>query len=397
VSEAFKIVSIVGARPQFVKAAMVSRAFRSQQVLREILVHTGQHYDREMDQVFFEELQLPKPAYNLGVGSGSHATQTGEMMRRLEEILERERPRRVLVYGDTNSTLAGALTAAKLKIPVDHVEAGLRSFNRAMPEEINRIVADHLSSLLFCPTERAVANLAKEGVREGVHQVGDVMYDATLEMVEASQAAATFLDTMKLRPRTYLLLTLHRAENTERNQDLERFFSGLGKLGYPIVFPVHPRTAAFIKTHDITLPSNLQSLPPVSYFQMLQLEKNAIAILTDSGGVQKEAFFLQVPCLTLRRETEWMETVEAGWNRLVGLDPDAIEEGLQTHLNGAVGSFSNCFGDGRAAERIVEIETEVILREIIATENPGEPRETQTSEIADSDDRLDVAVQRLRP
>jgi UDP-GlcNAc3NAcA epimerase len=397
VTEPFKILTVIGTRPQFVKAAMVSRAFRRQEGLREILVHTGQHYDREMDQVFFEELQIPKPAYNLGVGSGSHATQTGEMMRRLEEILERETPQRVLVYGDTNSTLAAVLTAAKLKIPIDHVEAGLRSFNRSMPEEINRVVADHLSSLLFCPTETAVANLAREGVLQGVHQVGDVMYDATLIFSEGSQSADAFLEQMKLRPRTYLLLTLHRAENTERKDDLDRFFAGLDKLGYTIVFPVHPRTAAFIKAHDVTLPSNIKRLPPVSYFQMLQLEKNALAILTDSGGVQKEAFFLQVPCLTLRKETEWMESVGAGWNWLVGLDPDAIEEGLRKHLNGAVRSLRSCFGGGKAAERIVEIETQFISREIRATENPDESRETQTSEITNRDDRLDVAVQRLRP
>jgi UDP-GlcNAc3NAcA epimerase len=360
VSEAFKIVSVIGARPQFVKAAMVSRAFGAQDGVKEILVHTGQHYDREMDQVFFEELRIPKPAYNLGVGSGSHATQTGEMMRGLEEVFEREAPRRVIVYGDTNSTLAGVLTAAKLKIPVDHVEAGLRSFNRAMPEEINRVVADHLASLLFCPTETAVTNLTHEGIARGVHQVGDVMYDATLMLAQASETADRFLEKINVAPRSYLLLTLHRAENTERKNDLDRFFTGLGKLGYAIFFPVHPRTAAFIKAHDINLPSNVQTLPPVSYFQMLQLEKNALAILTDSGGVQKEALFLRVPCLTLRRETEWVETVEAGWNRLVGLDPDAVEEGLRKHLNGAVRFSCNSFGDGKAAERIVEIETAIV-------------------------------------
>jgi UDP-GlcNAc3NAcA epimerase len=360
VNETFKIISVIGARPQFVKAAMVSRVFRHQEDLKEILVHTGQHYDREMDQVFFEELHIPRPAYNLGVGSGSHATQTGEMMRRLEEVLEREAPRRVLVYGDTNSTLAGALSAAKLKIPVDHVEAGLRSFNRAMPEEINRVVADHLASLLFCPTETAVNNLANEGIAQGVHNVGDVMYDATLMMAEASEAADSLLDQKKIAPGRYLLLTLHRAENTDRKESLDFFFHGLGKLGYQVLFPVHPRTAAFIKAHGIALPSNVLALPPASYLQMLQLEKNALVILTDSGGVQKEAFFLQVPCLTLRSETEWVETVEAGWNRLVGLDPDAVEEGLRKHLNGSVRSSCSCFGDGKAAERIVEIERQLV-------------------------------------
>jgi UDP-GlcNAc3NAcA epimerase len=338
---------------------MVSRAFSAQDGVQEVLVHTGQHYDRGMDQVFFEEMRIPKPAYNLGVGSGSHATQTGDMMRGLEEVFEREAPQRVIVYGDTNSTLAGALAAAKLKIPVDHVEAGLRSFNRAMPEEINRVVADHLASLLFCPTQTAVSNLAQEGVVRGVHQVGDVMYDATLLLAEASDADP-FLETLELLPRSYLLMTLHRAENTERKDELDRFFDGLGKLPYLILFPVHPRTSAFMKSHNLNLPRNVRSLPPVSYLQMLQLEKNALAILTDSGGVQKEALFLKVPCLTLRKETEWVETVEAGWNQLVSLDPTALGEALRKQLNGAVRSPCNFFGDGKAAEHIVEIEREII-------------------------------------
>jgi UDP-GlcNAc3NAcA epimerase len=356
VRETFKIISVVGTRPQFVKAAMVSQAFCSRDGVKEILVHTGQHYDREMDQAFFEELHIPKPTYNLGVGSGSHAAQTGEMMRRLEEILQREVPRRVLVYGDTNSTLAAVLAAAKLKIPVDHVEAGLRSFNRAMPEEINRIVADHVSSLLFCPTETAVSNLSHEGVTEGVHRVGDVMYDAALSFAESSLPLGWDLGVLGVVPRQYFLLTLHRAENTEQGANLARFCAALKDLEFPVLFPMHPRIAKTIENLRIVLPRNVTCLPPVSYLQMLYLEKNAFIILTDSGGVQKEAYFVRTPCLTLRQQTEWPETIDSGWNRLVGLDPEALQQGLQFHFNGVKRRQCDCFGDGRAAERIVDIE-----------------------------------------
>jgi len=358
----FKIVSVVGARPQFVKAAVLSRALRCHSSLKEVLVHTGQHYDREMDQVFFEELQIPAPAYNLGVGSGSHAVQTAEMLRRLEEVLEREAPQRVLTYGDTNSTLAGALTAAKLHIPVDHVEAGLRSFNRAMPEEINRIIGDHLASLLFCPTETAVENLKREGITTGVHHVGDVMYDAALLFGEMSRSADALLEQVHVVPQNYLLMTLHRAENTEHKDQLARFFFGLGELDMPVLFPVHPRTAKVMEQFGISVPGNVRCIPPASYLQMLSLEKHARAILTDSGGVQKEAYFLRVPCLTLRKETEWVETVQTGWNRLVGLDPEALQQGLKEHWNGTARSSCDCFGDGRSAERIAQIESEVLAQ-----------------------------------
>ena len=356
----FKIVSVIGARPQFVKAAVVSRAFQNQDLIQEILVHTGQHYDREMDQVFFEELRIPSPAYHLGVGSGSHAAQTGRMMQGLEEVLEKELPQRVLVYGDTNSTLAGALAAAKLNVPVDHVEAGLRSFNRAMPEEVNRIVADRLSELLFCPTDTAISNLAREGITQGVHKVGDVMYDAVLLFSSQSQLAGRCLETMGVEPGRYLLMTLHRAENTDQQTDLRRFFAGLGEIDCTILFPAHPRTAKFIRNWGITPPPNVRTVPPVSYFQMLQLEKNAMAILTDSGGVQKEAYFLRIPCLTLRNETEWVETVQAGWNRLVGLDPEALRQGLKEQLNGIQRSSCDSFGDGRAAAKIAEVESSAL-------------------------------------
>ena len=357
----FKIVSVIGARPQFVKAAVVSRAFQNHDLIQEILVHTGQHYDREMDQVFFEELRIPSPAYHLGVGSGSHATQTGRMMRGLEEVLEKELPQRVLVYGDTNSTLAGALVAAKLNLAVDHVEAGLRSFNRAMPEEVNRIVADRLSALLFCPTNTAVKNLAREGIIQGVHQVGDVMYDAVLLFSGPSQLAGRFLEELGVEPGRYFLMTIHRAENTARPEILRRFFAALGELDCPVLFPVHPRTANVMKDSGIRLPENVRSVPPVSYFRMVQLEKHAMAILTDSGGMQKEAYFLRTPCLTLREETEWVETVHSGWNRLVGLDPEALRIGLREQLNGMGRSDCDCFGDGKAAAQIAGIESSVLV------------------------------------
>lgn len=360
--EVAKIVTVVGGRPQFVKAAMVSRAFRAQGLVREVLVHTGQHYDREMSQIFFEELELPTPAYHLGVGSGSHAIQTGEIMRRLEEVLLREKPHRVLIYGDMNSTLAAALTAAKLTLPVDHVEAGIRSFNRTMPEEINRLVADHLSSQLFCPTRTAVINLAQEGIRGGVHETGDVMYDAMLLFNRQSSSQARCLEHRSLSPREYLLLTLHRAENTDDEQKLGRFLAGLQEVNFPILFPVHPRTANIMEKAGLALPSNVRAIPPVSYLEMLQLEKHALAILTDSGGMQKESYWFRVPCLTLRQDTEWPETVEAGWNRLVGLDPEMLLRGLEHHRNGATRTDCDCFGDGRAAERIVQILFETVDR-----------------------------------
>lgn len=320
-----KVVSVVGARPQFIKCAPVSCELR--QVAKEVLVHTGQHYDDSMSGVFFRELGLPEPDYNLAVGSGLHGQQTGEILKKIEEVLLKEKPDVVLVYGDTNSTLAGALAAAKLHIPVAHVEAGLRSHNRRMPEEINRVMTDHLSALLLCPTETAVENLRREGVNDGVHLVGDVMYDALLDGVEIAKRTSTILGRLGLQPHRFILATVHRAENTDDYQRLERIITALVQLardGRKVVFPVHPRTQKLLKRYSFELDEEILLIDPVSYLDMVLLESMASVILTDSGGIQKEAYWLQTPCLTLRDETEWKETVQSGWNQLVGTDPQRI-------------------------------------------------------------------------
>jgi UDP-GlcNAc3NAcA epimerase len=321
-----KIATVVGARPQFIKCAPVSRELRK--ACTEILIHTGQHYDGNMSQVFFDELSLPRPDYHLGVGSGPHGAQCGEMLKRIEEVLVQERPDYVMVYGDTNSTLAGALAAAKLHMPVAHVEAGLRSFNRRMPEEINRVVADHLSSFLFCPTEAAVKNLTQEGITAGVRLVGDVMYDALLISVQAAEEKSTILKQLRLCPKEYFLVTVHRAENTDDAGRLQAIIKAIQRISafHPVVWPVHPRTRRVLGSQQLShiADHTLRIIDPVSYLDMLVLEKAAKVILTDSGGVQKEAYWLGIPCVTLREETEWVETVQAGWNMLVGTDPDRI-------------------------------------------------------------------------
>lgn len=331
-SKSIKLVNVVGARPQFIKLAPVLRAIAEHNQahpdlpIRDILVHTGQHYDYEMSGVFFEELGLKHPDYHLGVGSGSHGAQTGEMLRRIEEVLLTVKPDVVVVYGDTNSTLAGALAAVKLHFPVAHVEAGLRSFNRHMPEEINRVLTDHMSEYLFCPTETAVKNLEREGITRGVYLVGDVMYDALLQYMELAERRSTILRDLGLEPRRYALATVHRAENTDDPARLGGILEGLHRIvasGLPVVAPLHPRTRTAATRYGLSL-DGLKVLPPVSYLDMLMLEKHARVILTDSGGVQKEAFFLGVPCVTLRHETEWVETVQTGANWLAGFDPGQI-------------------------------------------------------------------------
>lgn len=331
-----KVVTIVGARPQFIKAAPVCRELRKAH--REVLVHTGQHYDDAMSAVFFRELDIPEPDYNLGVGSGTHGEQTGEMLKRIEAVLLTERPDWVLVYGDTNSTLAGALAAAKLHIPVAHVEAGLRSFNRNMPEEINRVLTDHVSTLLFCPTQTAVDNLAREGITEGVHLVGDVMYEALLWAAERARAQSTILERLGLSEKGYLLATVHRAENTDDPARLQAILDAFRVIDEPIVFPVHPRTQARLSVlgFDLNVP-HLQLIPPVGYLDMVRLEQAARAILTDSGGIQKEAYWLGVPCITLRDETEWVETVTAGANVLVGADTARIVAAVRESKSKLVG------------------------------------------------------------
>jgi UDP-GlcNAc3NAcA epimerase len=345
-----KIVTVVGARPQFIKAAPVSRVLRQNHA--ETLVHTGQHYDDAMSAVFFRELAMPQPDYNLGVGSGGHGWQTGQMLIRLEEILLTELPDAVLIYGDTNSTLAGALAACKLRIPVAHVEAGLRSFNREMPEEHNRVLADHCADRLFCPTPTAAANLSAEGITQGVYLVGDTMYDALLQFAPIARAQSQILTRCDLHPKGYLLATLHRPYNTDNPEQLAAILAALDALGEPVVLPIHPRTRQRLATFNLQ-PStvNLQLIDPVGYLDMLMLEQNARLILTDSGGIQKEAYLLAVPCVTLRPETEWVETVAAGWNRLTWGDPAAIIDAVRRPWPD--GSPALIFGDGHAAERIV--------------------------------------------
>lgn len=351
-----KIATVVGARPQFIKCAPVSLELRK--VAAEVLIHTGQHYDGNMSRVFFQELCIPEPDYNLGVGSGPHGAQSGEMLKRIEEVLLEERPDAVLVYGDTNSTLAGALAAAKLHIPVAHVEAGLRSFNRRMPEEINRVVTDHLSSLLFCPTKTAVNNLAQEGITQGVRLVGDVMYDALLCNIQIAEETSTILKRLQLQPKAYFLATVHRAENTDdigRLQAIVQAFAEISAL-HPVIWPVHPRTQQVLKVHNLLYSINhaLRLIDPASYLDMLLLEKEAKVILTDSGGVQKEAFWLGIPCVTLREETEWVETVQAGWNTLVGTDTDHIVAAATRQAPLLPHGSQDLYGDGHSAERIIQ-------------------------------------------
>lgn len=373
-----KVVTIVGARPQFIKAAAVSRVLR--QNCREILVHTGQHYDYNMSQVFFEELEIPEPEYNLGVGSGAHAWQTGQMLMRIEDVLVQEKPDWVLVYGDTNSTLAGALAAAKLNIPVAHVEAGLRSYNRSMPEEVNRVLTDHLSTLLFCPTRQAVMNLVREGFENVVKgdelvapnypfselqasaekplviNVGDVMYDALLYNIKIAQKKSLILKSLGLLPKEYYLATIHRAENTDDPARLKNILETLNETEKQVVLPLHPRTRKYLydsHLESLVEESRIYLTEPVSYLDMLVLEQQASAVITDSGGVQKEAYLFGVPCITLRKETEWVETVNAGANILAGSDREIIFRALSTAQ--VKNSWDkSVYGLGSAADNIVE-------------------------------------------
>lgn len=355
-----KVLSVVGARPQFIKAAPVSRVLHLAGH-DEYLVHTGQHYDYGMSQVFFDELGIPAPDINLGIGSGSHGWQTGQMLVGVEKVIEQEQPDWVLVYGDTNSTLAAALVAAKLNLPIAHVEAGLRSFNRKMPEEHNRVLTDHCSDLLFCPTLTAVDNLGKEGISENVFMVGDTMYDAVLQFSDLARRRSTILESLSIKPQEYFLATVHRPYNTDDRNHLHDILAALVEVNVPIVFPVHPRTRQ--KMIDFGLfdmyPGfrNLQMIAPVGYLDMLVLEENAQVILTDSGGIQKEAFFFRVPCVTMRTETEWVETVESGWNILTGANKTQIVEAVNSFLSAIPHvdeESKNIYGSGDAAEKICD-------------------------------------------
>jgi len=354
-----KIITIVGARPQFIKAAPVSRAViehnkaAGEQRIEEIILHSGQHFDEKMSEVFFKELNIPAPQYNLGVQGGSHGAMTGRMLERIEAVLLKENPDLVIVYGDTNTTLAGALAASKLNIKIAHIEAGLRSWNKQMPEEINRILTDHLSAFLFCPTFQAVENLKKEGIQKNVFHSGDVMFDAALLAASLSDKHNLILKKTGLQKGAYFLATLHRAENTDNEIRLKSILSALNELSVqkPVVLPIHPRTIKKIRAFGLeSLTPNLKIIDPVSFLEMVALEKNAALILTDSGGVQKEAYFHGIPCITLRDETEWIETIETGWNILAGCDVNKILKACQKRSKGTPILE---YGTGNASQKII--------------------------------------------
>lgn len=349
------ITTIVGARPQFIKAAVVSRAMKNHRAeLRETVIHTGQHYDVNMSDVFFDELDIRRPDHHLGVGGGTHGQNTGRMIAAIESVLLQEKPDWVLVFGDTDSTLAGALAAAKLQIPVAHVEAGLRSFNRAMPEEINRVLTDHVSAKLFAPTPTAVKNLAAEGIAGSkVLNVGDVLYDAALFYGEKAERTSRILDRLALSATTYVLATLHREENVDDRVRLANILSGFATSDRPVVMPLHPRTRRRLTEFGLALPSTVRAIDPVGYLDMVMLEKHAAVIATDSGGVQKEAYFYRIPCITLRDETEWVELSEAGVNMLVSDNARKIQTALKVPRPFAF-QDSNLFGHGDASVRVVE-------------------------------------------
>jgi UDP-GlcNAc3NAcA epimerase len=378
-----KIATIVGARPQFIKSAVVSRAMRdhtNRPALQDLIIHTGQHFDVNMSQIFFDQLDIPVPDYNLGISEARHGRMTGKMLSTVEEVLLREEPDTVLVYGDTNSTLAGALAAAKLDIPIAHVEAGLRSYNRRMPEEINRILVDQLSTVLFCPTQTAVDNLTTEGFphplaansRQLIANVGDVMFDAALFYAARSQERSSILDDTGLSSGRYILATIHRAENTDDPHRLKAIFEGLQEVAkeIPVILPLHPRTRKRLEyfnllseasTHvpgSLGLGPGVNFVDPLGYLDMVMLEKNARLVVTDSGGVQKEAYFHAVPCVTLREETEWVELVQAGWNTLCPpFDPDRIQEAIHQALGVRCASQEQLYGDGNAGQKIVDLLT----------------------------------------
>jgi UDP-N-acetylglucosamine 2-epimerase (non-hydrolysing) len=347
-----KIVSVVGARPNFVKLAPVSKELRKKKH-EEVVIHTGQHYDYEMNKIFFDEMGIPEPDHHLGVGSGSQGEQTGEMLKRIEDVLMDESPDLVLVFGDTNTTLAGGLAACKLHIRVAHIEAGLRSYDRRMPEEINRILTDHCSDLLFAPTRTAVENLMKEGITEGVYLTGDVMVDALKENIKIAERKSIILNELNLKIKRYYLATLHRAENTDDFDRLKSIVAVFCEME-DLVFPCHPRTEKSLKRFDLwdKLTRKVKVIKPVGYLDMLMLERNANKILTDSGGVQKESYIFKVPCITLRNTTEWVETVEDGWNVLVSADKDKIIKMINEFEPES--EQRDIFGDGNASKRIVK-------------------------------------------
>ena len=358
-----KCLTIVGARPQFIKASALSKKIASIAQVHEILLHTGQHYDVGMSDIFFSELGIRQPDYNLGVGSGSHGLQTGKMLIGIEEVLKNEKPDWVIVYGDTNSTLAGTLAATKLHIPIAHIEAGLRSWNRKMPEEINRVLTDHAADVLFAPTKLAVDNLVNEGIAPAkVFEVGDVMYDVALLFANKAEQTSNILSRLNIKTKSFILSTIHRAENTDNHQRLEAIFRALTLISkeIPIVLPLHPRTRNALEAMGLLdeVSKVLSIIEPVGYLDMVALERNARLILTDSGGIQKEAFFYRVPCGILREETEWQELVDLGCNRLLSLsDVEAIQTDILKHLEVDISqlSGSDIYGDGHSSEKILDV------------------------------------------
>jgi UDP-GlcNAc3NAcA epimerase len=359
-----KIATIVGARPQFIKAATLTRVFRKLPAVEEVMIHTGQHYDQNLSAVFFEQMGIPEPAFNLGIGSGSHGFQTGRMLEEIERTLQQVQPDYVLVYGDTNSTLAGALAAVKLHLHVAHVEAGLRSFNRAIPEEVNRILTDHTSDLLFAPTETALVNLQREGLADGrCYLTGDVMYDAALYYAPIAEAESRLLDSLQFGDRDYILATIHRPINTDNLSNLRTILAAFASVAkdIPVVFPMHPRTRQRLLRAGMLdeIPGGIRIIEPVGYLDIVMLEKHARLVATDSGGMQKEAFFYRVPCVTLREETEWTELVDLGWNRLAPpVSTAAVVTALRAALEAGPGSEAAPYGDGHSAERIAGILTQ---------------------------------------
>lgn len=349
-----KITTVIGARPQFIKAAVVSRNLRERDGVQEIIVHTGQHFDANMSDVFFDELDIPRPNYHLGIGGGTHGQNTGRMIEAIEDVLLQEKPDWLLVYGDTDSTLAGALAAVKLHIPVAHVEAGLRSFNRAMPEEINRVLTDHAANKLFAPTATAVKNLAAEGIAgEIVQNVGDVMYDAALYYGGKAEQTSQIMNQLELSSKGYILATLHRQENVDDRTRLSNILQGFSASDKPIVMPLHPRTRKRLQEFGLSLPDSVIVIEPVGYLDMVMLEKHASLIATDSGGVQKEAYFHKVPCLTLRDETEWVELIEAEANVLVSADALKIQKALSAQILFPLNA-SNLYGYGYASVKVAD-------------------------------------------
>lgn len=354
-----KIASIVGVRPQFVKASVVSKELRKNN--EEILIHTGQHYDYKMNNVFFNELNIPEPEYFLEIGSGTHGYQTGEMLKKIEEVFLKEKPDVVLTYGDTNSTIAGALAAAKMHIKNAHIESGLRSFDRSMPEEINRILTDHCSDLLFCPTQNAVSNLEKEGITKNVFLTGDVMADSLMYNKEIAEAKSTILSDLDLKEKSYAVATIHRASNTDSIKNMTDIVDSFSHLYDTLIFPVHPRTLKLLKEYGLyeKLNESVKLMEPLGFLNFIKLMNHSKMIFTDSGGIQKEAYILKVPCITLRENSEWIETVEDEWNILVGTDKDKFADAVN-NFKPSMKTHKNRFGNGNAAAEIVSILEEII-------------------------------------